>query len=60
MRSFNKKLYTFTSKHVKDILAYAVPDRPRYSKDEHLKLLLTASLVNGFASTVKAVVLEIN
>jgi len=44
MIRFEKKLYTFTSKHVKDILAYAVPDRPRYSKDEHLKLLLTAGL----------------
>jgi len=44
MIRFEKKLYTFTSKHVKDILAYVVPDRPRYSKDEHLKLLLTAGL----------------
>jgi len=33
MIRFEKKLYTFTSKHVKDPMAYAVPDRARYSKD---------------------------
>jgi len=32
MRSFNKKLYTFTSKHVKDLLTYNVKDRARYSR----------------------------
>jgi len=33
MIRFEKKLYTFTSKHVKDLLDYTVPYRARYSKD---------------------------
>lgn len=52
MVDFNKKLYTFTRKHVQDLLTYDVKKRALYSKEEHLKLLLTASLVNGFAEGV--------
>ena len=52
MVSFDRKLYTFTEQHVKDLLSYDAKDRARYSKDDHLKLLLTASLVNGFAEGV--------
>lgn len=52
MTSFNKKLYTFTRIHIQDLLTYDVKKRALYSKEEHLKLLLTASLVNGFAEGV--------
>jgi len=50
MTSFNKKLYTFTSKHVKDLLTYAMPDRARYSKAPETSS--NSRPVNGFASTV--------
>jgi hypothetical protein len=52
MASFSKKLYTFTEHHAKDLLTYDAKDRAIYTKKDHLKLLLTASLVNGFAEGV--------
>jgi len=55
MRSFNKKLYTFTSKHVKDLLTYAMPDRARYSKAPETPS--NSKPVNGSASTVYGAVI---
>jgi len=52
MVKLNKKLYNFTKHQVKDLLTYDVKDRMVYSKEHHLKLLLAASLVNGFAEGV--------
>jgi len=57
MIRFEKKLYTFTSKHVKDILAYAMPDRARYSKAPETPS--HSKPVNGFASTVYGVVIHL-
>lgn len=47
-----KKLYEFTKKQVRGLLTYDLKERAIYSKDEHLKLLISASLVNGFAEGV--------
>lgn len=52
MKEFGKKLYTFTERHAKDLLTYDDKERTLYTKNDHLKLLLTASLVNGFAEGV--------
>ena len=52
MATFGKKLYSFTKHHVNGLLAYDVKDRALYSKNDHLKLLLTTSLVNGFVEGV--------
>jgi hypothetical protein len=43
MVSFRGKLYTFTKSHANDLLTYDAKDRARYSKDDHLKLLLNYS-----------------
>ncbi|AFU57909.1 putative transposase, IS4 family [Candidatus Nitrososphaera gargensis Ga9.2] len=52
MTRTDKKFYQFTRRQVKDILTYDVNGRVRYSKEDHLKLLLSACLVNGFAEGV--------
>jgi hypothetical protein len=52
MVGFDKKLYTFTEHHTKSLLTYDEKNRALYTKKDHMKLLLTASLVNGFAEGV--------
>lgn len=52
MQYIRKNLYKFAKRCVEGFLAYDVPERAIYSKDNHLKLLLTASLVNGFVEGV--------
>ena len=49
---FKEELYEFTKKQVRGLLTYDLKGRAIYSKDEHLKLLISASLVNGFAEGV--------
>jgi len=48
----DKRLYKFARHHIEDLLAYDVKDRALHSKDQYLKLLIAASLVNGFAEGV--------
>ncbi len=48
MHLCGKRIYKFAKRYLKSFLSYKVSERAIYSKDDHLKLLLTASLVNGF------------
>lgn len=48
----NKKLMQFAEKQLEPFLMYDLKERSVYSKQEHLKLLLSASMVNGFATGV--------
>ena len=52
MNRFRRAFYKFTEKNINDILAYNIKSRARYSKEDHLNLLLAASLVNGFTEGV--------
>lgn len=52
MVSFEKRLYKFTRLQANSLLVYDTKENPMYSKGQHLKLLLAASLVNGFAEGV--------
>jgi hypothetical protein len=48
----DRRLYKFAMKQVNGLLTYDVPEDAVYSKEEHLRVLLAASLVNGFAEGV--------
>jgi len=52
MVGYGKPLYKFTKRHTESLLVYDTGPDARYSKSDHMKLLLTASLVNGFAEGV--------
>jgi hypothetical protein len=52
MVSYGKSIYKFTKHHTEGLLVYETKPDARYSKSDHMKLLLTASLVNGFAEGV--------
>lgn len=52
MDGFVRGFYKYTKQNVKAFLAYDIKPKAHYSKDDHLKLLLAASLVNGFAEGV--------
>lgn len=48
----DNRLFSLAKQNVKNLLTYDVKQRAVYSKDDHLKLLLTASFVNGFAEGI--------
>lgn len=48
----SKKLYNFMANQVRDLLVYDTKKKARYTKIDHIKLLLAASLINGFAEGV--------
>ncbi len=52
MRFNSRKLYEFVKKNISGLLTYELKERAIYSKNEHLNLLISASLVNGFAEGV--------
>lgn len=52
MVGFEKRIYKFTKLQASRLLVYDTKENPMYSKEQHLKLLLAASLVNGFAEGV--------
>lgn len=52
MVEIDKKLYSFIANQTQDILTYDIKKKARYNKTSHIKLLLTASMINGFAEGV--------
>lgn len=52
MIGFGKPLYKFTKRQINSLMVYDTKERAFYSKEQHVKLLLAASLVNGFAEGV--------
>lgn len=51
-RSKKSELVRFIEKQLEPFLVYDLKERAVYSKREHLKLLLSTSMVNGFATGV--------
>ncbi|HVB13090.1 MAG TPA: hypothetical protein VNE86_08135 [Nitrososphaerales archaeon] len=51
-RRKKNKLARFIEKQLEPFLMYDLKERSVYSKQEHLKLLLSASILNGFATGV--------
>src|SRR5713226_3504951 len=48
----SRKLHGFMKKSISRLLTYDLKERAVYSKEDHLRLLISASLVNGFAEGV--------
>lgn len=52
MKGCHKPLYKHISAQISRLLVSDVPQKARYSRDRHVRTLLTASLVNGYAEGV--------